>query len=231
MSSDRQGCGFVIAATGLLAEARIAARSGGVRAVASGGSATRLAELIEGAIEGGARAIASFGIAGGLSEDLKPGTCVIGSEVVYAGAIYRADAAWTARLGRRVCAATLDRIAGVDEVLSHPTGKRALNAATGAAAVDMESHIVAALALRHKLPFAVVRVIADWVERRVPQAALVGMRSDGATDVGACLRSLALNPSQAPALAAIAVDTARAMLQLFRCVQLMGPGLGFFDRG
>jgi len=74
-------------------------------------------------------------------------------------------------------------------------------------------------------------VIADWVERRVPQAALVGMRSDGATDVGACLRSLALNPSQAPALAAIAVDTARAMLQLFRCVQLMGPGLGFFDRG
>jgi adenosylhomocysteine nucleosidase len=221
----------VIAATGLLPEARIAARSGSVRAVASGGSAIRLAELIEGAIEDGARAIASFGIAGGLREDLKRGTCVIGSEVVYAGTIYRADATWTARLGRRVRATSLHRIAGVDEVLSHPTRKRALNAATGAAAVDTESHIVAALAVRHGLPFAVVRVIADSVGRRVPQAALVGMRSDGTTDVGACLRSLARNPCQTPALVGIAVDTTRAMLQLFRCVQLVGPGLGLFDRG
>jgi adenosylhomocysteine nucleosidase len=231
VSPDRRDPGFVIAATGLLAEARIAARSDSVRAVASGGNATRLAELIERAVADGARAIASFGIAGGLNEDLKRGTCLIGSEIAHAGEVYRADAAWTARLAQRVRAAPVHRVAGVDEVLSHPGEKRALNAATGAAAVDMESHIVAALAARHGLPFAVMRVIADPVRRSVPHAALVGMRRDGTTDVGACLRSLVRNPAQAPALVGIAVDTGRAMLQLFRCVHLLGPGLGFFDRG
>jgi nucleoside phosphorylase len=199
--------------------------------VASGGSATRLAGLIEAAVAEGGRAIASFGIAGGLSEDLRPGTCLIASEVVHAGVVHRADTAWTARLGRRVGAAGLHRIAGVDRVLSHPAEKRALGAATGAAAADMESHIVADLAARHGLPFAVVRVIADPAGRSVPQAALAGMRPDGTMDARACLRSLARNPAQVATLAWVAVDTACALLRLSRCVQLAGPGLGFFDRG
>jgi nucleoside phosphorylase len=199
--------------------------------VASGGSATHLAGLIEAAVADGGRAIASFGIAGGLREDLRPGSCLIGSEVVHGGVVYRADAAWTTRLGTRVGAAGLHRIAGVDGVLSHPAEKRALCAATGAAAADMESHVVADVAARHGLPFAVVRVIADPAGRRVPQAALAGLRPDGTTDVGACLRSLVRNPAEVPPLAWVAVDTARAMLRLLRCAQLAGPGLGFFDRG
>jgi hopanoid-associated phosphorylase len=199
--------------------------------VASGGSATRLVRLIEAAVAEGGRAIASFGVAGGLREDLRPGSCLIGSEVVHGGVVYRADATWTTRLARRVGAATLHRIAGADEVLSRPAEKRALSAASGAAAVDMESHVVADVAARHGLPFAVVRVIADPAGRSIPQAALAGMRPDGTTDVGACLRSLVRNPAEVPALAWVAVDTARAMLRLVRCVQLAGPGLGFFDRG
>jgi hopanoid-associated phosphorylase len=199
--------------------------------VAGGGSATRLAAIIEWAIAEGGRAIASFGMAGGLSEDLKPGACLIGSEVVDAGKVYRADPAWTAWLGRRLCPAALHRIAGVDRALSTPTEKRALNAAAGAVAVDMESHIVADLATRHGLPFAVIRVIADPLSRTLPSAALSGMRPDGTTDVGACLRLLVRNPAQVPALVGVALDAGRAMRQLLRCVQLLGPGLGFFDRG
>jgi adenosylhomocysteine nucleosidase len=223
--------GFVIAATGLLAETRIAARSAHVRTVAGGGGAIRLAALIERAIAEGGRAIASFGIAGGLSEHLKPGACLIGSEVVGAGKLYRADAPWTAWLRRRLCSAALHRIAGVDQALPTPAEKRALNAATGAVAVDMESHIVADFATRHGLPFAVIRVIADPVSRTLPAAALAGMRPDGTTDIGACLRSLVRHPAQVPALVAVALDTGRAMRQLLRCVHLLGPGLGFFDRG
>jgi adenosylhomocysteine nucleosidase len=222
--------GFVIAATGLLAEARIAARSGRVRTVAGGGSATRLAALIEDATAEGGRAIASFGIAGGLSEDLKPGACLIGSEVVHSRKLHRADAEWTARLARELCPAAPYRIAGVDQALSTPAEKRALNAATGAVAVDMESHIVADFATRHGLPFAVIRVIADPVSRTLPPAALTGMRPDGTTDTGACLRSLVRNPAQVTALVGVALDAGRAMRQLLRCVQLLGPGLGFFDR-
>jgi hopanoid-associated phosphorylase len=197
----------------------------------SGGNATHLAGRIECAIAQGGRAVMSFGTAGGLGEELKPGTCLIGSEVVYAGELYRADAGWTRRLARLAQAATVERVAGVDRAVSNPADKRALQAATGAAAADMESHCVAAVASRYGLPFAVVRVIADPVSRKLPPAALAGMRSDGGADIGACLRSLVRDPSQLPTLASLAVDTARALLQLLRCVQTLGPGLGFFDRG
>ncbi len=229
MSSPWCEPGFVIAATGLLAETRIAARSAHVRTVAGGGCATRLAALIERAIAEGGRAIASFGIAGGLNDDLKPGACLIGTEVIHSGMLYRADADWTARLTRELRPAVPYRIAGVDQALPTPAEKRALNAATGAVAVDMESHIAADVATRHGLPFAVIRVIADPATRTLPPAALAGMRSDGTTDIGACLRSLVHNPAQAPALVGVAIDAGRAMRQLLRCVQLLGPGLGFFD--
>ena len=216
---------------GLLAEAQIAARSGNVKTVVSGGNPTRLADLIEAAIAGGGRAILSFGIAGGLSEDLRPATCLIGGEVIYAGNLYRADAAWTAHLAKRLTFSRLHRIAGVDRPVSSPCDKRALKAATGASAADMESHIVADLAVRHGLPFAMVRVIADPVRRGIPPAALIGMRSDGAMNAIACLRAIARDPVQVPALMHLAVDTSRAMLQLRRCVKVLGPGLGFFERG
>lgn len=245
----------MIAAVGLLAEAQIAARSANVKTVVSGGKATQLAELIEAAIAGGGRAIVSFGIAGGLREDLKPATCLIGGEVAHAGKLYRADAAWSTCLAKRLTTSKLQRfeterggnakrsrlsgerrpalhrIAGVDRPVASPCDKRALNAATGASAADMESHIVADLAERHGLPFAMVRVIADPVSRAIPQAALVGMRSDGAMNAIACLRATAREPAQVPALIRLAVDTSRAMLQLRRCVKVLGPGLGFFERG
>ena len=245
----------MIAATGLLAEAQIAARSASVKTVVSGGDATQLAGLIEAAIAEGGRAILSFGIAGGLSEDTPTGTCLIGSEVVHAGRLYRADAAWTAHLAQGLTIARLEqsrhrhqrsggnaqpsgglrptvgRLAGIGRVLSIACEKRALGAATGAAAVDMESHIVADLASRHGLPFAVLRVIADPVSRAIPRAALLALRPDGSTNVMACLRSLVRDPGQAPALVRLAVDTSRAMLQLRRCVRSLGPGLGFFERG
>jgi adenosylhomocysteine nucleosidase len=229
VSSDRRRPGFVIAATGLQAEARIAAKSANVRAVAGGGSATCLAALVERAIAEGGRAIASFGIAGALSEELKSGVCLIGSEVVHSGEIYNTDPAWMARLARELCPAVPRRIAGVDQALSTPADKRALNLTTGAAGADMESHIAADLAARHALPFAVIRVIADPVSRILPPAALVGMRPDGTTDIGACLRSLVRNPAQVPDLVAVALDAGRAMRQLLRCVQFLGPGLGFFN--
>lgn len=266
MTTARREPAFVIAATGLSAEAQIAARAANVNTVVSGGNATHLARLIEAAIAEGGRAILSFGIAGGLSEDLQPGSCLVGSEVVHAGKLYRADASWTGRLAKRLailtlerfplrcrsqasrtemqrggyeersggpaeCGRALHRIAGVDRALSSPCDKRALNAATGATAVDMESHIVADLATRHGLPFAVVRAIADPVGSAIPRAALVGMRSDGTMNAIACLRSVVRDPSQVPALIRVGADTSRAMLQLRRCVKVIGPGLGFFERG
>ena len=43
---------------------------------------------------------------------------------------------------------------------------------TGAFAADMESHVVARIANERQLPFAVLRVIADPANQRLPPAAI-----------------------------------------------------------
>lgn len=220
--------GFVIAAGGLRAEARIAARADSVRAVAGGGDGGRLEELIEHQVAAGGRALISFGIAAGLAPDLAPGVCLVGGEVLHAGRCYHADAAWTARLEEMLGSERV-AIAGVDRPLTSALAKRALNAATGAVAADMESHIVAQLAARHGLPFAVLRAIADPAEQEIPSAALVGIRGDGGIDGLAVLASLLKHPGQLLALLRLAADTRRAMAALLRCHDLLGPGLGFRD--
>ena len=231
MSAGGETNGYVIAATGLQAEARIAARSPRTRAVAGGGDADRLQRLIEEAIADGCRGIISFGLAGGLRRDLRPGALLIGGTVIDDGARYPTDQAWTARLLERLPQAELVSFAGADEPLVTKSQKQALFEKTAAAAVDMETHVAARLAARHALPFAVLRVVADPQERDLPLAALAGMRADGTTDTGAVLRSLGKDPSQVPQLIQVAADAARAWRALLRCYRRLGPGLGLIDLG
>jgi adenosylhomocysteine nucleosidase len=185
--------------------------------------------LIEHSVAQGGQAIISIGIAAGLMPGMVAGACLVGDEVLHSGRSYRADATWTARIKEMIGNTELVTIAGVDRPLTSPAAKRALNAETGAVAADMESHIVAQLATRHGLPFAVLRVIADPAEREITSAALVGMRSDGGIDVLAVLASLLRHPGQLPALLRLAADTRRAMATLLRCRDRLGPGLGFRD--
>jgi adenosylhomocysteine nucleosidase len=185
--------------------------------------------LIEHSVAQGGQAIISIGIAAGLMPGMVAGACLVGNEVLHSGRSYRADAAWTARIKEVIGNTELVTIAGVDRPLTSASEKRAFNAKSGAVAADMESHIVAQLATRHGLPFAVLRVIADPAEREIPSAALVGMRSDGGIDVLAVLASLLRHPGQLPALLRLAADTRRAMATLLRCYDRLGPGLGFRD--
>src|SRR4029077_17804193 len=99
--------------------------------------------------------------------------------------------------------AVVTDIAGVDSPVATIQQKLALLAATGAGAVDMESHVVARVAARQAIPFAVLRVVADPQARDLPPAALVGMRSDGTMDALAVLRTLGEDPGQIPQLARI----------------------------
>ena len=228
--SDK-GAGFVIAATGLRAEARIAARSGGVRAVEGGGDTVRLDKLVRQLAAQGGVAIVSFGIAAGLVPQCSAGACLIGREVVYGGSSYPADPAWTESIKKTIGRADLVRIAGVDRPLSRSSEKQDLHQGSGAAAADMESHVVARIAAELALPFAVLRVIADPVERELPPAALAGMRTDGRIDVGAVLASLAKSPHQLPGLIRLATEAGRARAILLHCSDLLGPRLGFRDLG
>src|SRR5262249_36882117 len=161
VSRQEQGLGFVLAAAGLRAEARVAARVPQVRAVAGGGDGRRLEQVIQQEIAQGAEAIISFGIAAGLVAGKLPGTCVVGREIMYGDLRYPTDAAWAARISAAISGGELTTIAGVDRPLERPGEKRALYAKTRAVAADMESHIAARIAAEHGLPFATLRVIAD----------------------------------------------------------------------
>jgi adenosylhomocysteine nucleosidase len=231
VSEALRATGFVVVATGLRAEARIVAGSPRVRAIAGGGDSDELEERLWRAIADGGEALISFGLAAGLAPDMPAGSCIIGREVMHGGMCYSANLMWASRLKTAIARAEMARIAGVDRPLSDTSEKQALHAESGAAAADMESHIVGRIAAQSGLPFAILRVVADPLERQLPPAALVGMRRDGAIDWRALFTSLASNPSQLPALVRLAVDAGRARATLLRCRNLLGPGLGFGDFG
>jgi adenosylhomocysteine nucleosidase len=120
-------------------------------------------------------------------------------------------------------------IAGVDLPLADVAGKASLFASAGAAAVDMESAIVARAARRHGLPFAILRVIADPALRPLPSSALVAMRADGEVDLAAVLNTLIRRPRELPALVRLAFDSRGAFAALVRVRELLGADFASLD--
>jgi hopanoid-associated phosphorylase len=220
----------VIAVTGLAFEARIAAGPG-VRTIAGGGDARQLAVALERAFAQRAAAILSFGIAGGLSMAATPGTWLVADAVVTRTTRWPVDAAWAAALALCLPGAASGDLAGADAIVSAPPDKQALGAATGAFAVDTESHVVAAFAAAHGVPFAVFRVIADPVSRALAPATFRGMRSDGTINQRAVLGSILRMPGQLPMLVRNAIDARTAYRALSRGRRLLGPGLGYPNLG
>ena len=219
---------LVVAVTGLAKEARIA-EGPGVCAIAGGGDPQRLASALGHELARGARAVISFGIAGGLAENIAAGAWLVPRAVVTQDARWPCNMAWAALLAERLPGAITADLAGVDAPVMRSDAKRALHRATGAAAVDTESHIAAAIASRHGLPFAAFRVIADRALRQLPPVASVAITSDGRVSRTAVLRSLAQTPAQIPLLLLAAVDARRAFRALLRGRRLLGPGLGCPD--
>ena len=218
----------IVAVSGLASEARIAAGPG-VRAIAAAGDPRRLAHVLEGEVSRGALGIMSFGIAGGLADDIEGGAWLIGRAVVAGDARWTCDAAWSDALVARLPGAIIVDLAGVDTPVMRSSGKRALQRTTGAAAVDTESHVAAAIAAKHGLRFAVFRVVADSARRSLPPLASVALTQDGAVSRAAVLRSLAGTPSQIPSVLRTAVDARRAFRALLRGRRRLGRGLAHPD--
>lgn len=131
------------------------------------------------------------------------------------------DALRSAAARLRIAVASRGAILGSDAPVLTADAKRGLRAATGADAVDMESHVAAAFADRHGLPFGVLRVISDAADSAIPPAALAAMRRDGGIDAFAALRSILRQPGQIPALIGTARDGAKA----FGILDRLAPAL------
>jgi len=217
----------VIALVGLAFEARIAAAPGVHVVCRTAGS--DLEAVAAGAARQGYRGMISFGVAGGLASNLRPGDWVVASSIRDGDADRPTDAAWSRKLLGLIDGSVHAPIAGVDEAVSEPAKKRELYRTTGAAVVDMESHLVARVAAEHELAFTAVRVVVDPAHRAVPPAALIGMRADGRADIWAVLRDLVVRPLQLSLLTRITMDAFTARGEMVRVRRRLGPHFGLTE--
>jgi hopanoid-associated phosphorylase len=226
----------LLVVTGLRREADIASGDG-VVTLCSGGRPELLQERLSALFrdssrpsDAGIAAILSFGLAGGLAPHLRPGDIVIASHVVADGERHDAHTGWhnalVSSFGEAITV-HLGAIAGSDSVVTTYAGKRALHGADGALAVDMESHIAAAYARRHNLPFAVIRAVSDPATRSLPDIASKALTRDGDVALGKVIGGLLRQPGQLPALIAAGRDSGRAFATLRRVRGLLGPLFGF----
>lgn len=210
----------VLIVTGLVQEARIAAGPG--MAVICSSSDPRQLRALLGTLDSSSfRGVISFGVAGGLDPALKSGDVVVATEVLAGDARWLAGLALNEDLitrvglaGRRVVRGGL---AGVEQVIAARAGKAALWSETGAAAVDMESHIAAAYATEAGLSFAALRVISDPASRALPPIALGAIKPNGDIDLRKVLRNVARNPMSLRALVSTGIDFNRALRSLRGC--------------
>lgn len=217
----------VIALVGMAFEARIAAGPG--IHVFSRDAQHELEAAVASASLHGYRGIISFGVAGGLAEELRPGDWVVASAVADAQGSRPTDTAWSRQLLNVIAGAHHAPIIGVDTPVADSAKKRELRHLTGAAAVDMESHIVARLAAAHGLAFTALRVIVDPASRTIPHAALKGMGPGPRADGVAVLRDVIARPSQLPHLLRIILDAYIARRAMERLRQRLGPHFAFTE--
>ncbi|WP_438344457.1 phosphorylase [Methylorubrum populi] len=220
--------GAVLAVAGLAREARIAAGPG-VETIQAAGNPARLRALLDTRPPRGLRAVVSFGIAGGLDPALQPGDIVVCAHLD-AQARFPADSDLVRRLSDRLNGApgrvVTGGLAGSDVAVMAVADKAALRARTGALAVDMESHVAAAYAARHALPFAAIRVVCDPAGRALPAFAASALTPEGEPDIRAVLAALLRGRARIGELIRLGRDSSAAFAALTRCRARLGPGLG-----
>lgn len=210
----------VLIVTGLVQEAKIATGPG-MTVICSSSDPAQLRVLLASIDPTTIRGVVSFGVAGGLDPQLKSGDVVVATEVMSGDACWQAAEALSEELiaGAGVGRRQVFRggIAGVEKVVTGQVGKAALRSGTGAAAVDMESHIAASFAAAAGLPFAALRVVSDPASRALPELATSAIKPNGDIDLAKVLRGIARNPLVIRALVSTGRDFNRALRSLRDC--------------
>jgi adenosylhomocysteine nucleosidase len=215
--------GHVVVATGFNREAATL-RQPGIVTVVGGGDPVALRARIEGAAAGAA-GIMSFGMTGALVDGLAIGDWVIGNRL--SGAIeMECDPDWAAALLAKLPGARMGGFFADGRMIDTVAEKLALGERHHALAVDMESHIAAAVAAERGLPFAILRCVSDGARHLLPHAITVSMRPDGGVDAKAMLRSLAARPGQAADVAKTSAGFMKAIGELKRGAARAGPRMG-----
>lgn len=206
---------------GLQSEAKIADRIPNVLVGCSEARPERAAELVRHMVRQGVTRLVSFGLAGALAPEMEAGDLVLGATVVSARGAWEVDSGWNMKMMNHLDAYHCAPVYGSDKLFTSPKMKQGCMVRTGCMAVDMESHIVAEIAARAKLPFNIVRAIADTSDMALPPAALVPLGPDGRIDLRGIFQSIKKEPKQLPELIRLGRYTARANKALKRAVAAM----------
>lgn len=203
--------------TGMESEARLL-RGLDVLSESGGGHELATRRKIERLVAAGAERILSFGIAGALDPSLRPGDIVLATAVsVAGGGVHDVDGDWLRNLAAALPKAQRGNLLGISRIVLGPAEKAQFFQEHAVRAVDMESHIAAAVARERGLPFAAIRAIADTAADELPPAVQNGLDENGKAAIGPVLRSLLSNPAQLPALIRVARQSRRALDALLGC--------------
>ena len=172
-------------------------------------------------IDQGAHALMSFGLAGGLAPGGAPGDLVSATEIRDAeGGRWPTSATWRHSLAAALYPDAEAPLLSSPNPVTSIAMKARLYRDSGAAAVDMESAAVAAVAAEASVPFIALRVIVDPAGRTIPPSALSGLGPNGEQRPLAVLAALLGRPGDLPGLLRLAGDTARGMRRLRRVAAL-----------
>lgn len=189
-------------------------------------------QAAEGLISAGATALAAFGVAGALAPGLRSGTLFCPSCIIdERGHDYVPTPAWRTALIQHLRATALPTLAE-GHLLSLPSpllcagDKAAMREHHLAAAVDMESAAVAAVATEHRMPFVVLRAIVDERNDDIPAELHAGVDAWGRALPLRMAATLLRHPSLLSQLPKLASRMNKATHALQAAAASAGRGLG-----
>jgi adenosylhomocysteine nucleosidase len=216
---------LILVVCGLRREASILA---GADRVTVCGNAETLPRRLAAVATSGPQLVISWGLCGGLDRRLRPGHLVVGVEVTAGDERIQTDEVVAVQLARRLAAAqpriSLERFAHASAPVLTASEKAELCGAANAAAVDMESLIAGRFARERRVPFAILRAVADPAERDLPALVASAVDPEGRVNAYAMIVGLLRSPRQIGNLGPLARDSRAAFSALERCRRLL-PGL------
>ena len=210
MSGSAGPFGFVV---GMRREARIVEDIFGdaARCLCSGADSERAAARARELLAAGCPLLVSVGYAGGLDPALTVGDIVTADHVLAPdGTVFQARVP-ELRGGARF---RIGPVLGSAHAIERPEAKATAFSRTGALAVDMESHAVAAVAVSRSAPFCVLRAVLDDARTAAPAWTAKTVTPDGGTDWRRLTGGILSNPGDLPALMALGKAERRAAAAL-----------------
>ena len=173
-------------------------------------------------LDAGATALVSWGCAAALSPTIAAGTLFLPRTIVAQdGTVFVPDADWHQAICERVggFSAQIGPLAESGALLETVEQKRALATASGAVVADMESAVLARVALDAHVPFMVVRAVSDPAGVAVPKSLARAVASDGRIAAGSAMAALAFTPWNWLAAFRLGIGFRAALATLRRAAQ------------